>query len=195
MALYLYDEAFLNKLKSWSKNTNLHILGPDDTQKLFQIQADENGDNNIQLPSICLRLLGGFEILNTNKQPLTYDGFTKEATIPKSLQLNVVPVNIRYQLDIYTRYFKEADEYMRNLIFNIINYPKLLVEVPYNDIHFKHNAIIRIASDVIDNSDIPERLVSGQFSRFTLQINIDDAYIWDVRLRDNYIIDPIVEVD
>ena len=39
-----------------------------------------------------------------------------------------------------------------------------------------------------DNSEIPERLVQGQFTRLTLNLSIDDAYLWDFRVRDNYII-------
>jgi len=52
-----------------------------------------------------------------------------------------------------------------------------------------------LANDVEDNSDIAERLISGQFSRLTLQINIDDAYLFDVKVRDNYLITEIVNPD
>ena len=48
-----------------------------------------------------------------------------------------------------------------------------------------HDANIRVTSDVEDNSDIPERLIPGQFTRLTLGISIDDAYLFDVRIKDN----------
>ena len=99
--------------------------------------------------------------------------------------LQAVPIGIGYQIDVYTRYLAEADEYARNLVYNIINYPKLTIEIPYENSKLQHDANIRILSDVEDNSDIPERLISGQFSRFTIGINIDDAYLWDVRIKDN----------
>ncbi|MBO5711334.1 MAG: hypothetical protein J6R47_00710, partial [Acholeplasmatales bacterium] len=98
---------------------------------------------------------------------------------------NAIPIGIAYQLDIYTRYLEEADEYARNFIFNIINYPKLTIELPYESQGIKHDANIRITSDIDDNSDIPERLIPGQFTRLTLGINIDDAYLFDVRVKDN----------
>ena len=64
-------------------------------------------------------------------------------------------------------------------------HPTLQVIIPYNNVNLEHNANIRIASDVEDNSDIPERFVPGQFTRFSININIDDAYLWDARERDN----------
>ena len=44
---------------------------------------------------------------------------------------------------------------------------------------------IRISSDVEDNSDIPERLITTQFKRYTIEIVIDDAYLFDVKVKDN----------
>ena len=43
-----------------------------------------------------------------------------------------------------------------------------------------------MSEDVEDNSSVPERLINGQFTRFTFNITIDDAYLWDTRIRDNY---------
>ena len=45
-----------------------------------------------------------------------------------------------------------------------------------------------------NNSDIPERLVSGQFTRMTMRIDIDDAYLFDVRYRDVYSIEVSSEL-
>jgi len=32
MALYFYDTALLEKLRFWTKKTNLHVYGPDETR-------------------------------------------------------------------------------------------------------------------------------------------------------------------
>lgn len=235
MAVNYYDDALLEKLTAWTEKTNLHIYGPDDTRRLFAVTADETNDANIKLPILCLRRSGGYEIINHNRRPLTFDGlmvsnegsWTVTGTVDgqekligaypnwdsatkhaiqaeqlgyeevaiacsageKAIKLNAVPINIIYQLDIYTRYLKEADEYMRNLIFNIINYPKLYVTIPYNSANIVHNGNIRIDSNVEDNSDIPERLIRGQFTRLSLTITIDDAYLWDAKVRNNIQID------
>lgn len=190
MSTKLYDDLLVAKLKEWSQKTRIEVYGPEDTRRLFEIIADKTDDEPIKLPIICLRRTGGYEILNKNKKPLTYDGMTKDATIEKSLQLNVIPINIPYQLDVYTRYFEEADSYMRDLVFNIINHPTFELEIYDNDTtYISHNANIRLVSDVENNSDIAERLIPGQFTRLTISLSLDDAYLWDPRVRNNYLIE------
>ena len=188
MSTKLYDDQLVAKLKEWSQKTKIEVYGPSETRRLFEVIADQNDDKPITLPIICLTRAGGYEILNMNKRPLTYDGLTKDATIEKSLQINAIPINIPYQLDVYTRYYEEADNYMRDIIFNIINHPTFEITIPYNDTNLVHNANIRLASNVENNSDIPERMIPGQFSRLTIDISLDDAYLWDARVRNNYLI-------
>lgn len=200
MSVKFYDDALLRKLNTWAKGNNgdaeLHIYGPNDTQRLYEVIADENGDKPIHLPIVCLRRNAGFRIQNINKQPKTFDGFSLVSVAGgRTKQLNNVPIEIEYQLDIYTRYLYEADEYARNFIFNIINFNHLEVEIPYNDSKIVHSATIRVGEDIVDNSDIPERFVAGQFTRLTLSIVIDDAYLWDVKYRDNYTIDAIIDTN
>lgn len=195
MATKLYDDKLVEKLQSWSSKTKIGIYGPNDTRQLFEVIADKANDTPIQLPIICLRRTGGYEILNKNKRPIAYDGFTRDANIEKSLQLNAIPINIPYQIDVYTRYFEEADAYMRDLVFNIVNHPTLEVEIyDNNQSYISHKANIRIVSNVEDNSDIPERKIAGQFTRLTLSLSLDDAYLWDPRVRNNYLIEEIYEI-
>ena len=194
MSLALYDKALLNKIQKWVKDDTIKITSPNETKRLFEYIADINDDKPINLPLIALRRDSNVEILNTNKKPLTFDGktivySTTERGIPfKGNILNAIPISLKYQLDIYTRYFEEADEYSRNFIFNFINYPLLTVEIPYNNSNLTANATIKLNSELTDNSDIPERLVPGQFTRMTLQLYIDDAYLWDYRAKDNVLI-------
>lgn len=185
MSVYLYDDAFVEKLKNWTKSTQVQVFSPDDTKRLFEVMADQSDDSPIQLPILCLRRKSGLNVLNTGKRPMTFDGIVVDSTDQKAVQLNAIPIDISYQLDIYTRYFKEADEFLRNLTFNIINYPKLTINIPYNDVNFQHNGFIKMASEIEDNSNVPERLINGQFTRLTFNINIDDAYLWSVKTKDN----------
>lgn len=57
-----------------------------------------------------------------------------------------------------------------------------------------HNANIRLEGTATDNSEIPERLIAGQFTRFTIPIYVDDAYIFDYRFKPNYSVEYEVEV-
>lgn len=185
MSVYIYDDALLKKIKAWTENTNVHILGVNQTRRLFELIADDTNDGPIELPIICLNRDGGYKISNTNKKPMTYDGITYSSNKEKSLQLNAIPIIISYQIDIYAKYLKEADICMRDLIFNIINHPTIKYVIPYNGVQIQMNCNMKISSDVEDNSNIPERLIEGQFTRLSLSIEIDDAYLWDARIRDN----------
>ena len=194
MSVGLYDKAFIDKLESWTRDTKVTIVGPNDTERLFQVIADGQNDKPIQLPLISLKRAGGFTVLNTGKRPLSFDGALLDATDENSKNLNAIPISIPYQLDLYTRYRNEADEYIRNIVFNIINYPKMIIDIPYNNEHYKHAANIRMSGDVEDNSDIPERIITGQFYRMSINIVIDDAYLWDVRYRDVYSIEYSIDL-
>lgn len=200
MSICLYDKSLVAKLKSWTEKTQIQVLGVDETSRLFQIVADDTNDKPIKLPIITLSRPSGYNILNPNKKPLTYDGVSMFSDYDSTLQLNAIPVQISYQLDVYTRYLEEADVYIRELIFNIINHPTLKIIIPYNDINLIHNANIRLISNVEDNSNVPERLISGQFYRLSLILDIDDAYLWDARVRSNIhisglVVDPVKSID
>ena len=189
MSLKLYDEALLNKIKNWVKDENMTITSPDETKRLFSYIADVTDDSNIKLPLIALRRHHDIEIGNISKRPLTYDGKRVCIGTEANKLLNAIPITLNYQIDIYTRYQEEADEYLRNFLFNLINYPKLTIEIPYNDLNFKYNSNIRLNTTVSDTSDIPERMVPGQFSRFTIQFTIDDAYLFSVPVKKHINID------
>jgi hypothetical protein len=180
-----YDEALLNKLKKWTAGTNVHLTGINETRRMFEVMADNNNDKPIQLPLITISRSGGYTVQSKYKQPRSYMGHTVARNITEGAKLNAIPIGITYQLDIYTRYLEEADEYARNIVFNIINYPKLEIEIPYENMGITHVANIRLTTEVEDNSDIQERLIPGQFTRFTIGFDIDDAYLFDVRIRDN----------
>lgn len=185
MAVRFYDDALLAKFKKWTADTQVQLTGVNETKRLFEVVLDKQNDKPIQLPLIAISRNGGYSIQERYKQPRSYNGSTMIQNPDTSAKLNAIPIGISYQIDIYTRELAEADEYARNIVFNIINYPKLNIEIPYEDSGLTHDANIRLTTDVEDNSDIPERLISGQFTRFTIGIDIDDAYLFDVRVKDN----------
>ena len=185
MAVRFYDEALLQKFQKWTRDTHVLLTGVNESRRLFEVVADTKNDKPIELPLISLSRPCGYTIHEKYKQPKSYMGSTMIVTTETGAKLNAIPIGISYQIDIYARHLAEADEYARNLVFNIINYPKLQIEIPYEDSGLFHDANIRLTSDVEDNSDIPERLIPGQFTRLTIGIDIDDAYLFDVRVRDN----------
>lgn len=197
MAVRFYDSALVEKIKKWTRDPNLQILKPDETTRLLQITADKNNDKPVKLPIIAISRDKNIEILNTQKQPKTFSGkrITPEedtndnATV--SYTVNAIPIRIQYQVDIYTKNIEEADEYVRNLVFNFINLPKLKVTFPYNGVNFVHISNIWIDSNITDNSDIKEHLFPDQFQRFTLTLYVDDAYLFSFPIKEPTLIESV----
>ena len=180
MAIRYYDEAVTEKIRNWTKDPNLLILKPDETTRLFEIQAHSNNDRNLKLPLIAISRDKEIEILNTQKQTKTFSGFNYVLNKDVAIPINAIPIKISYQIDIYARYMAEADEYVRNFVFNFINYPSLEITLPYQDSNIKHESNILLQSTITDNSEIKEHLFPDQFTRFTLRFIIDDAYLFSM---------------
>lgn len=185
MSVRLFDEALVTKMNDWIKDDNLKVLSPEDTTRLFQMIANQNNDKPIKLPLIALSRNNEIELVNTSKRMLTYDGIMLDANKEKSLQIDAIPIVLNYQLDIYTRHMKEADEYMRNFVFNMLNMPKVKVILPYNDIDYEHWSNIQLLKTIEDNSDIPQKLFGDQFTRWTIRFTVDDAYLFSLPYKDN----------
>ena len=193
MAIRYYDEALVAKLEHWLKapiqNKKLKILKPEESTRFFEMQLDEIKDKALALPLIAISRDKNVEILNTQKQSKTFSGFYVDQTKTSYHNINVIPILIGYQIDIYTQKLAEADEYIRNFVFNFINYPQLEITLPYDNLNIKHVANIQLNSSISDNSDIKEHLFADQFVRFTLKIAIDDAYLFSLPEREY----PILE--
>lgn len=185
MSVYLYDEAMLNKLKKWGVPNSATLLSPNDIQNLYDIINQQNGDKGITLPLITLNRNGNFNITRTEKSPLSINALRIAYTKEHSAQLNAIPIDLNYQLDIYTKQRVQADEYARELTFNFINYPEIEIVVPYEGANYTHKSMIILESEIADNSNVPERIIHGQFTRYTMRLKVNDAYLFDVRIRDN----------
>lgn len=180
MGIRFYDEAISNKLANWIKDPNLKILKPDEATRLFELTADRTGDAPFTLPLIAISRNRDVEIIAPQKQPKTFEGFSLQTDSKVTIPVNVIPIQIGYQIDIYTKGMAEADEYVRNFVFNLINYPKLIIELPYNDFKFRHESNISLESSITDNSDIKEHLFADQFVRFTMKVSLSDAYLFSI---------------
>lgn len=194
MAIRYYDEAVAKKINSWlpkDKNRSIQILKPDETKKLFTIEADERDDKPLQLPLIALSRDTSIEIKQRTMCPVSFDGLMLQSDGKHTLQLNGIPIYLTYQMDIYTRHYDEGDELLREFIFKLINNPQIVIELPYNGQNFKHVATILMQNTIQDNSDIGERLFSGQFTRWTIKFDIIGAYLFSIPYVDNVSISDI----
>ena len=145
MAIRLYDDAMVKKINSWlpkSDGRKIQVLKPDETKKLFTIEADEQNDKPLKLPLIALSRDTSIELKQPTMTPMSFDGLMLDSDTKRTLQLNGIPIYLTYQLDIYTRRYDEGDELLREFVFKLVNNPQIVVELPYNNQHFKHVASI-----------------------------------------------------
>ena len=133
------------------------------------------------------------EIGSSIKQLRSFDGIRiispneRNNRIPeKTASFNAIPVKTTYQLNIYTKYKLEAEEYVRNFLFKLINNPQIVVDIPYNNLNMKHTAYLRVLDTVSDTSDIAQRLFTGQFYRMTIQMELQDGYLFNLPYRTNW---------
>lgn len=183
MSFTLYDKAMTEKIKKWVLDPQMVVLSPDETRETFQWKADINRDRPLQLPLITLNRDREATLIDVGKKALSYQGKVFNSLKGMSDHLNAVRVNLSYTLNIYTRTLEQADEYVRQFVFNIINYSDILIKIPYNDSQLAYRSFITLGDTVADNSDIPERLLPGQFSRMTLSLLLNDAYLFSYNRR------------
>jgi hypothetical protein len=199
MAISYYDDAIIEKIKKWIPDTNqIRVLGPDDTKKLFELKADDTNDSPVQFPFITLTRNRDLEILSTIKQLKSFDGLkllesdTQNLVIPdKTALFNAIPVKTTYQLNIYTKYKHEAEEYIRSFLFKLINNPQIIVTIPYNNIDLRHTANLRVLETVSDTSEISQRLFPGQFYRWTIQLELQDGFLFNLPYKTNYFVGQV----
>jgi hypothetical protein len=196
MAISYYDDAIIEKLKKWIPDTNkVRVLGPEDTKRLFEAKADDTNDSPVTFPFITLTRNRDLQILSAIKQLRSFDGLkvgessSKNLVIPdKTALMNVIPVQTTYQINIYTKYKYEVEEYVRNFLFKLINNPQIIITIPYNGLNLRHTANLRVLETVSDTSDISQRLFPGQFYRWTIQLELQDGFLFNIPYKTNYFI-------
>lgn len=187
MAFEYYDDALAGKLMKWTPtNLQLRVLKPNDTKRLMELKADDSRDKQLRLPFIALSRNNEIELLLNVKNPRSFDGLTLNKTEEKTLQMNVIPVKLQYQLDIFAKTQVEAEQYVREYLFKLINNPVIKIVIPYNGQEVPQIANIKVLSNVADTSDIPQRLFVGQFTRWTIQLEILDAFLYNLPYRQNW---------
>lgn len=183
MAISYYDEAVTQKIKNWlADSSKLRVLSPDESNRLIQLAADDSNDKQLKLPIIAISRNKDIEIESAIKQNKSFDGWVvnKDGKTATTVHLNVIPIKTTYQLDIYTKKRIEADEYIRQYLFKLINNPQIVVEIPYNNCNLRHTANLRVLNTVSDTSDIPTHVFAGQFYKWTIQLELQDGFLFSI---------------
>lgn len=183
VAINYYDEAITQKIKGWLADTSkLRVLSPDESSRLIQLEAEDSGDKALRLPLIAISRNKDIEIESAIKQNKSFDGLIigKDHETATTVHLNVIPIKTTYQLDIYTKKRIEADEYVRQYLFKLINNPQIIIEIPYNGYLVRHTANLRVLNTVSDTSDISNHVFAGQFYKWTIQIELQDGFLFSI---------------
>jgi hypothetical protein len=161
------------------------VLSPDETTRLIQLRAEDSGDKPLNLPLITISRNKDIEISSTIKQNKSFDGLIigKDDKTATTIHLNVIPIKTTYQIDIYTKKRIEADEYVRQYLFKLINNPQIIIDIPYPyaDSHVvRHTANLRVLNTVSDTSDIATHIYPGQFYKWTIQLELQDGFLFSI---------------
>ena len=183
MAISYYDEAVTHKIKGWlADSSKLRVLAPDETTRLIQLVAEDSNDKPLTLPLIAISRNKDIEVESAIKQNKSFDGLViaKDNVTAQTVHLNVIPIKTTYQLDLYTKKRIEADEYVRQYLFKLINNPQIIIDIPYNGYLVRHTANLRVLSTVSDTSDIPTHVFAGQFYKWTIQLELQDGFLFSI---------------
>jgi hypothetical protein len=189
MAINYYDEAVTQKIKGWlADSSKLRVLSPDESTRLIQLQAEDSGDEPLKLPLIVISRNKDLEIESAIKQNKSFDGLTvgKDSETNSTVHLNVIPIKTTYQIDFYTKKRIEVDEYIRQYLFKLINNPQIIIEIPYNNYLIRHTANLRVLNTVSDTSDISTHIFPGQFYRWTIQLELQDGFLFSIPKKQNW---------
>ena len=194
MSLF-YDKALCDKIKQWDKDDRIHVYPREDISDSFTVIADDGKDHPISLPLVTISKDPNIELQLSTKRSLSYDGKRIGVSAGNEvIKLNAIPLLLTYQIDIYAEHYEEAFNFVRELTFKIVNNPKIIISFEYNGVKAEHVCYMNLLPSITDNSDIEERSFPGQFTRFTLQVELKDAYLFSIPIKEPYTIDGDIEI-
>lgn len=189
----LYDYAIWNKINKYFPQLEVtsapRIFKPDQTDLFIKVMADESKDDDIKFPLIMINREKDIELLQNIKNFKSFNGNTLYQDSTKTLKSNVIPIKLEYQLNIFTASYNTGCEYVRALLFKLINNPVISIVIPYQGTNTEYIANIRVSPTVSDISDMSQRLFPGQFTCWAIKLEIQDACLFNVPVRSNWTID------
>lgn len=176
----LYDDAIIQDLRNLTEDTRISIAP---VENVFRtIGKLDFTEDKIELPLISVTRTSWS--INRPQHSQKFEGITYQydKSIDYVQRIQVVPVQINYVLDVWTRTREENDAILRELIFYYLNHPTLKVLVPYGA-DYEHEFNIFLNDDIEDNSDVVEHKNRGEYFRQTLSFYTDDAHLWKTSSR------------
>lgn len=188
VGVYAYDLAIIedlrarfNHTKDGKQKTN-NIIQITNAENVFNIIGDIQNDN-IQFPIISL-VRTGWQIEDYSQEFMNNSGGLvgyledEPGSRVRQVRLQAIPIQINYQLDIWTQNRLDNDIIAREFIWFYKQNPQMRVKIPHG-LNITHPFNIGIENEIVDNSDIAEHNSRGRYYRQTLGLYTDkDAYLW-----------------
>lgn len=155
------------------------------SDRVFSVIARLNEDD-VKMPMISVARTG-ISLLDSQHTMRFTGGISNISENEESIsRIQVIPIQINYQFDVWTKHREENDNIIRELIFYYMTHPTLEVKVPYGT-NLKHTFNIFYDKTIEDNSDISDQVNHGEYFRQTLSVYTPDAYLWKSTTEKPYI--------
>lgn len=187
VGVYAYDLSIIEDLrarfnydKNGKKKTN-NLIQITNAENVFNIIGDIENDN-IQFPIISL-IRTGWQFTGSEPEFLNNSGGLvgymedKPGDRVRQVRLQAFPIQINYQLDIWTQNRYDNDVIAREFCWFYKQNPQLRVFIPHG-LNITEPFNLFIENEIVDNSDIAEHNSRGRYYRQTIGLYVDDAYLW-----------------
>lgn len=173
MSVYLYEQSLVEALRKITGDDRIHVITPD---RSIQYLAEFDKDK-VQFPAVVLSRNSVSLRVGRNHYG-TLRGETsrieEDSTVVKA---KIIPITIRWSLDVFTADRFTCDEIIRELVFYFLTYPRFSITVPY-DLNIKQNFDIFLDNEIADNSDLVNFPNVGEIFRETLSIYTENAHFY-----------------
>lgn len=173
--IYLYDNAIVDKFRSLFKDSRITVQPPENAIRyVAQLSNDD-----VKFPLIALNRTSWSLRSGDISWAQSRTGIANRLNPDNTISvMRAIPIQMEYQLDVYTVDRLTSDEIYRELIFYFIKNPTLEVEIPYT-VDGKHVFNLDINPDITDNSDTVEHVNKGVLYRYTSTWVVKDAYLFE----------------
>lgn len=185
MDLYSYDNALIDKLTKVFPNV---INCSDD--KVLSYSEDDDEENNVSLPMISFwRLNSDFNLENFNYSGTMRGRPMTKLNNTKGLNIQEIPINLIYQIDLWSDRRYEVDQLYKELLFYLIQEPYLNVlcetDMTVRDFYFKitdTNTSIELA-EFNDNGKIYRQIITIECDSAVLGVPVEKDLINKFEIR------------
>lgn len=183
MALYLYEQSIVNKLKQITGDERIIITPSDNIINVIpRITNDE-----LELP--LLHLIRTDWKLNTNHQHglamngvvnnnmymfESYDSIGEDGKVHR---IHAIPMSFAHTLEVWTKTREENDDIVRELIWFFTTMNQFTIKVPY-DTNSEFDFHVQLSTDIIDNTNILTQKDIGEIYLQAISFRCDEAYLW-----------------